>query len=528
MLRRFITENAGLLAVMLVSFVFVISRMAMPVKFDGSYIDEYWHITSGISIFESGKFAYFYNDGKAYARGGLMSLWVGFWVYLFGKSILVAKLAPISISIINYFLFLYLTTRLIAKRRFQLLLLLLYTLSPWVIFNHFYIRFYIVDELFLLILLVLCYQLYNAIRDENWIRVSLFLSLIILLNIISLVAIHDQSGYMLFLASGVMLAGLFIFELNTEPKTNHKLFSMISGNILLSNITYRTAVVFVVAALGFIVLDAGSKIEFLLNGTIEYTSQPGYKYSWFFWEKNGVITAFFVLAVATFWWKSSGFERIIIPAAGLLFLIHIAANEDLQIVRGILYFMPLYYLTAVIGVSKLFAISKLRGPAEWIWYVVISSIFLVTTITNVTKEFYWGPGIKYEISYIEYAGVYDAVTKNCQGKLIVEAAPSSPFIARFYGVNVDYVLSTAENVEKDNLFVIDPDTGKYSTVWGAVPVITDIKDVKLSDKDMCLIVRVPSQKRFVPSTVQDMLQSAKKSWHFANIDLYLLKRKSNR
>jgi len=303
------------------------------------------------------------------------------------------------------------------------------------------------------------------------------------------------------------------------------LFSMISGNILLSNKTYRTAVVLVVAALGIIVLDAGSKVEFLLNGTIEYPSISGFKYSWFFWEKNGVITAFFVLAIATFWWKSSGFERIILPVAGLLFLIHIAANEDLQIVRGILYFMPLYYLTAVIGVSKLFAISKLRGPAEWICYVVISSIFLVATVTNVKKGFYWGPMLTSEIHYIEYARVYGVVTKNCQGKLIVEAAPLSPFIARFYGVNVDYVLSTAENVEKDNLFVINPDTGKSSTVWGAVPVITDIKDVKLSDKDMCLIVRVPSQKRFVPSTVQGMLQSTEKSWHFANIDLYLLEQK---
>ncbi len=404
MLRRYIKENAGLLAVVLVSVLFILIRLLMPIKFDGSYIDEYWHITSGISIFESGKYAYFYNDGKAYARGGLMSLWVGLWVSLFGKSILVAKLAPISISIINYFIFLYLTIKLISKRRFQLLLLLLYTLSPWVIFNHFYIRFYIVNELFLLSLLLLGYKLYSAIRDVTWTRVSLFLSLILFLNIISLVAIYDQSGYMLFLASGVMLAGLFIFEFNTEPKTKLKLFNVISGNILLSTKTYRTTVVFAVAALGIIVLDAGSKIEFLLNGTIEYPSLSGYKYSWLFWEKNGVITAFFVLAVATFWWKSTGFERIILPVAGFLFLTHFAANDDLQIVRGILYFMPLYYLTAVIGVSKLFAILNLRGPAEWLWYVVISSLFLVSTVTNVKKEFYWGPMLTSEIHILNMQG----------------------------------------------------------------------------------------------------------------------------
>ena len=181
MRQRFSKDKAGFLAVALISVAFIIIRLLMPIKFDGSYIDEYWHITSGISIVESGKYAYFYNNGSAYDRGLLMSLWVGFWMALFGKSILVAKLASISIAIINYFLFLYLAIKLIDKRRFQLLLLVLYTVSPWVIFNHFYIRFYIVNELFLLIILVLGYKLYSAIRDEKWKRVSLFLSLVILL-----------------------------------------------------------------------------------------------------------------------------------------------------------------------------------------------------------------------------------------------------------------------------------------------------------------------------------------------------------
>ena len=521
MLRRFIAENAGLLAMILVSFVFVISRMAMPIKFDGSYIDEYWHITSGISLFESANYSYFYNDGRLYTRGSLMSLWVGLWMAVFGKSILVAKLAPISVGIINYCLFLYLSIKLVDKRRFQILLLLLYTLSPWILFNHFYIRFYVVNELFLLVLLVFGYQLYNANRDGKWKSVSLFLSLVIFLNIFNLITTDDQSMYMLFFASAVMLACLFIYEFNTEPKTNHELFRAISGNIWLSNKIYRAAVVLVVATLGFIVLDAGSKIDFLLNGTIGYSSLPGYKYTWFLWEKNGVITVFFVLAVAIFWWKSSGFERIILPVAGLLFLIHIAASEDLQIVRGILYFMPLYYLTAVIGVSKVFGILK-PGPSEWLWYVVISSIFLVATVTNVSRDFYWGPGIKYEINYIEYARLYDAVTNNCQGKLIVEAAPSSPFIAKFYGVKVDYVLSAAGNAGKDDQYLIDADTGKFKTVWGEVPVITDLNDLFVSGRDMCLIVRIPSQKQFLPSAAKDMLQSVEKSWHFSKVDLYLL------
>ena len=466
-------DKAGFLAVVLISVVFIIIRLLMPIKFDGSYIDEYWHITSGISIFESGKYAYFYNDGGAYDRGLLMSLWVGFWMTLFGKSLLVAKLAPVSIGIINYFLFLYLSIKLIGKRRFQLLLILLYTLSPWLLFNHSYIRFYVVNELFLLILLVLGYQLYDAMRGGNWKNIGLFLLLVGILNILNLVTTNDPSKYMLLIASAVMLASLFIYEFNTEPKINQGLLSAISGNILLSSKLYRSAVVLVVTAFGFIVLDAGSKIDFLLHGQLTFTSAADRKYTWFFWEKNGVISIFFVLAVITFWWKNKGFERIILPVAGILFLIHIAASEDLQIIRGIFYFIPLYYVAAVIGVSKIFRISNLSGRSEWVWCVVISSIFLVTTVINVTREFYWGPGIKREINYIEYARVYEAVSNKCQDKLIIEASPSAPFVANFYDVDVDYVLSATGDTEKDSLYIVDSDTGRFKTVWGNIPVITD-------------------------------------------------------
>ena len=519
-------KNAGFLAVVLISVLFIIYRLLMPIKFDGSYIDEYWHITSGISLIETGDYAYLYNYGKGYDRGTLMSLWVGLWVTLFGKSILVAKLAPVSIAIINYVLFLYLTTRLVAKRRFQILLLALYTLSPWVIFNHFYIRFYITNELFLLILLVLGYQLYEALRDNNWKRVLQFLSMVILLDILSMVAIRDQSEYMIMLASGVMLAGLFIYEFNPDVKHENRLTSVVFRNVLLSNEVYRAFIVLVVAIIGSIVLDASSKLDFLLHGTISYSSMPRFKYDWFFWEKNAVITVFFTLGVAAFWWKSSGYERIVLPVAGVLLLVHFIASEDLQIIRGILYFMPLYYLAAVLGLSKLFSLVRLSESVQWFSYSLIVCVFLFVTVTNVTRGFYlWGPSLTLEIDYNEYARVYNAVNNNCQGKLIVEAAPLSPFIAEFYGVDVDYALSTEDNLEQDELYVFDASKGKFKTVWGNVPVITDLKSVKPIHTDICLVVRIANRKKHLPETIETILQDVDKSWHFHNLDLYLLEQK---
>jgi len=190
--------------------------------------------------------------------------------------------------------------------------------------------------------------------------------------------------------------------------------------------------------------------------------------------------------------------------------------------------MPLYYLVAVMGVSKIFDIIKLRGSAEWFWFIAVSGFFLVVTLTNVTKSFYYGPAIKYEINYIEYAGLYDAVTENCKNKVIIEAAPSSPFIAKFYGVNVDYVFSAPEYAEKYGLFVLKESIGEYVTVWGDVPVITDVNELKLLNRDICLTVRGPSKKAFFPAAAEDVLKSADQSWSFHNLDLYLLTQKTLR
>lgn len=514
---RFFKENAGLLAVILISVIFVLIRLAIPIIFDGSYIDEYWHITSGVSLFESANYAYFYNDGNPYDRGLLMSLWVGFWMALFGKSLLVAKLAPVSFGIINYFLFLYLSIKLIDKRRFQILLLLLYTLSPLSIFNHSYIRMYVVYELFLLVLLVLGYKIYSAMRDANGKNIALLLSLVAVLNILNLITNTDSGKYVLPVASTVLLASLFIYEFNATPNRNQGLFSAVAGSYLLSTKIYRAVVVIIIAALAFILLDAGSRIEHLMNAQLTYSSLPGKKYTWFFLEKNGIVTIFFVLAIATFWQKNNGFEKIILPVAGVLFLIHNLSSTDLQIIRGVMYFLPLYYIAAVIGVSKV------RHPSDWIWYIVIGSTFLIATVSNVQKSFFRGPRIKSEIHYIEYARLYESVINNCHDNLVVEAASSTPFIARFYGVKVDYALSAAGNAEKDELYLKDVNSGKVKTVWGALPVITDINDLKLLNRDICLIVRAPSNIKFLPSTAENMLQNAEKSWHFYNMDLYLLK-----
>ena len=41
MIQHFSKDKAGLLAVALISVAFIVIRLLMPIKFNGSYIDEY-------------------------------------------------------------------------------------------------------------------------------------------------------------------------------------------------------------------------------------------------------------------------------------------------------------------------------------------------------------------------------------------------------------------------------------------------------------------------------------------------------
>ena len=57
-------------------------------------------------------------------------------------------------------------------------------------------------------------------------------------------------------------------------------------------------------------------------------------------------------------------------------------------------------------------------------------------------------------------------------------------------------------------------------------MITNINDLKLPDRDICLVVRDPSKKVFLSEAANDTLKSAEKSWSFHNMDLYLLKQET--
>ncbi len=126
-IRTFVSNN-GLpytifLAVSALAFITV--KFAVPTVFSGSYLDEYWHLVSGITLFEEGYLPRFYYYQKEYDRGSFVTWTAGIYLWLFGKTIFVAKLVPLSIGVLNFFLAAYLSHKAIRQKKYRILFLLI-------------------------------------------------------------------------------------------------------------------------------------------------------------------------------------------------------------------------------------------------------------------------------------------------------------------------------------------------------------------------------------------------------------------
>jgi hypothetical protein len=494
------------------TIAFVAAKIAMPLVFDGSFIDEYLHIASGLEFFSTGGFAQIYRGEESYFRGPNMSIWVGLWVALFGKSIFVAKLAPLSLGIANYFLLSFIAQRTISDKKYILLLLAAYTLSPWVLFNHFYIRFYVFYELYALMTVAVSLIILDGVERNNW-RVFLGgLGGILVMGGINLVSSNDQGSHMLTVWIALILTYVFVLE-SKKMWVDDKSRTMRGINALMHlHPLTKVAIIAGVFGVCWFFFNMEERFEFLLHGKLSFTSSADRKYDSFFLEKNLMFTIFFAMgAVGVFFFKSSH-HRMFIGTSTIIFLIHFFSSEDLQITRGILYFIPFFLACACIPMSQV------RYVSVWGTFGFFAGLTLWGTIASYPKDFLLTPRIPTEIHYIDYRKLYATVEKECSGATLVDASPST-FISSFYGVKTDHVLSAAGKAGKNNMYKCKG-RNNCETIFASTPVITRLEELKISDKDTCLIVRAPSRWGYLPRGFVRKLESQKPTARLNNATLY--------
>jgi hypothetical protein len=411
------------LGISLVIVLNLIIYSYLLVRCTGSYIDEYMHIYSGISFFETGHFAEFIK-GEYYSRGSLMSLLVGL-LLLFHKSIFVAKLAPIIIGFLNLFLLIYLSRKILGWK-FSLLFLTLYSIIPWVIFEHYYIRFYVIIELFFLLAFFIFFKIYKNLKLNNKKGLFIYISLLLLINSIFYFSQSDISRYILLYMSTVF--GILIF-LNFFQKIRKVLKRKIVIFFLLFSVS-----IFII----YLIKEYKTIIAIF---TIEPAIGHFDIYNIFF-SQYLFLTVLFLLSLLFIILSHNRIKIILFFTFLSVFIPLIFIFKNLQTLRGTVFLMPLFLLFSL---YPPYLFSKIYKNL----YIKIGFIiFLFLTIINsYPRDFINTPNIPSEVGYQDYYQIHKYLKNNINNQIIIS---SVPHVSEFYGVKVDYMLADNKDAFLDN------------------------------------------------------------------------------
>jgi hypothetical protein len=476
---------------LIVIFIFFLSiRIILLIKTGGSYIDEYNHIFSGLNLGENGKFATIFN-GEAYTRWSQISFLVGIYLSIFGKYILVAKLVPVSLGIIS-FIFLLLISKRIVEKKYCLLLLLLYSISPWTIFNHVYIRGYVFYESSILIISYLFMCIYeNSKLNKLKIKLIICWILVLLIVFINYYFSHDSSSILIILSFLFYLLFFIFFVTDIRKNKRNRRIIVIVSLIL---------IIFFIKMFNFgVIFDPGE------------TNSSEDLFYYYFLELNIIVTILSLGSLSFI--KQDNLKKYSIILLGIiLFVGHLISSKDLHLMRGVLYFFPLYYLGSIFTINR---INK--------YYIKIFLILLIiiTLFLNYPANFIDNPNIPNEIVYRDYNSAYKYIKNNCQDKTIYGII-DRPYISYFYGVNTDYT-SYDEGIENDKRFYLSSN-GEYKTYLGNIPTINDLKLLEIINKkdNICIITydKYGHVWNFLNKETYINMEEKLNKKHFEGIDVY--------
>jgi hypothetical protein len=181
-----------------------------------------------------------------------------------------------------------------------------------------------------------------------------------------------------------------------------------------------------------------------------------------------------------------------------------------------MYFMPLFFASGTI------VLSRLRGPPSLVLCLSAGALLIHESVATTPKKFWKEPRIPSEINFIAYEPAFDWVRGRCKKAAVVDASPNA-FLDRFFGVTPDAVMSAAGEAGKDDRY---RKKGKRElvTVYGGLPVLTRLSQLRNLDRDVCLVVREPSRRHFLPRRARRLLRKAKATKRLSGIDVYYLER----
>ncbi len=455
-------------AIILIFAVFAIIKFSVPYFYTGSYIDEYSHIFSGIEYFESGHFAEIHR-GSYYMRGAYTSFSVGLLMNIFGQNLYVAKMLPALIGIINFILLYSIAKKMIKRKTYILLLMSIYTICPWFIFNHFYIRHYVFYEFFLLASTFLFLKLAKSISNNNIKKIIIYSIILATINSINYFLSNDLGQYMILFANLILFCYILLFELHKIELPKNNILLRQINKILKLNLSVKLLILAYVLVYFLFTVDISDKIHRLTVGVLSFSNPEEYKYDNLFFNLNPTYMAFFILSSIMLLKKKITEHHAVILISLALFSAHMVSSSSLQVTRAIIYFLPLFYLVSILTLSR-FRLNKLLT-------IIVVSLLLINIYSNYPDDFITGPRIPYEGNYLEYQNIYSFIKNNCNDGLKINLL-HRPDISFFYNTETDFIpYIKSALLKKDIKYYYNSSSNKYYTVQENIEVITTMDEL---------------------------------------------------
>lgn len=471
--------------------IFFLIKLLIINLISGNFIDEYLHIFSAHDLITHGDYAYFYREDDPFGRygpydkGGLLILTMAVMFKVFGFSLMSAKVAGAIIATACFTVLAYLGGKLLNNRFSFYSYLALVAVTPQIIFNHLYARVYLVYEVYLLLNILLIY-LFHTKRYRYATIAGSFMA-------INTILFFDPKLLPCYLPFFVYIFFRLPFFTDLQKKILFAYFILVGVIINLTGVLAPLGIVEAENILGF------NQYFFSLNLGIIIIFIFSYFYINIKYKTHDVIflIASFTVSVLVF---------------------HLSLDLSIQYLRTIFYFFGIIML-----IISFLIFDILKKNIKFFIYSNI--IFVTTTIANFYYLFLPYPHIPNEVDYVEYMNASMKAREICHDAIFISSI-NNTFIPELFGVKVDLTTYIRETLLANDGRYYKKD-GKFFTVYGDTPVITDSDEVDrliYGNKNLCLLVGhyFKDSSRFISKDTHSKLENIMSYYHFeGNLPLRL-------
>ncbi len=463
-----IPKNFFLPIYAIIGILFLATRLYILITYQGSYLDEYLHIFTGVSWVNQA-FGEIYK-GIEYYRGIYLTALSAVSFLIFDFSFYAQKGIPLLFSIINFILFISFSKKYITNKWMHILSICAYAITPILIFNATYMRTYIFFETFAYISFFLVNRTIRYYEEKNWQMLSAFaVSTVIFIAFIFFTRDVESMLFLLIIAFG----GLFyiLFTAATQIKFD-----------FLAKLPLKHWHILAIILLALPFLNVTKYLDLFLNGQLTHGDGGVQKFLQFFFVDNLLITVYFlVLWIVTLFEKNIE-RKIFFAVIASLFIFHNIITPDYRTLRGIFYFFPFFIIGAFTVIEKLYS-------SRFILMVCIGIVLAVSPLFSARQYFINGPGIPKEIDYYPFKKYYETVKFECKDRKILSMMHSN-YISNFHGVKPYAIIYLRQEQLAIDERYYKGDTGNYFQSVDNVPVLSSYIDVEnlLKNEKVCLLL----------------------------------------